>query len=162
MMDLIKEKGVLTAGITLHVGPGTFKPVKVENLEDHKMDPERYVISEAAASMINRAKSEKRRIIAVGTTAVRTLESACNADGKVNPGSAYTSLFVYPPYHFRVVDALLTNFHLPKSTLMALVSAFCEAAGGCIKGRDMLLGAYQQAVDKRYRFYSYGDCMLVK
>jgi S-adenosylmethionine:tRNA ribosyltransferase-isomerase len=137
------------AFVTLHVGPGTFLPVRSDNIAEHRMDAERFSISPEAANRINNA----RRIIAVGTTTVRTLESASGADGEVLARKGATDLFIYPPYHFRTVDALLTNFHLPRSTLLMLVSAFA--------GRDFLLGAYEEAIRERYRFYSYGDCMLI-
>jgi S-adenosylmethionine:tRNA ribosyltransferase-isomerase len=135
--------------VTLHVGPGTFLPVRSDNIANHRMHAERFSISAEAATRINKA----RRIVAVGTTTVRTLESARRADGKLLPQEGATDLFIYPPYHFRAVDALLTNFHLPRSTLLMLVSAFAE--------REFLLSAYKQAIRERYRFYSYGDCMLI-
>jgi S-adenosylmethionine:tRNA ribosyltransferase-isomerase len=135
--------------VTLHVGPGTFLPVRSDNIAEHCMHAERFCISPEAASRINNA----RRIIAVGTTTVRTLEAASGADGEVLAREGATDLFIYPPYHFRAVDVLLTNFHLPCSTLLMLVSAFA--------GRDFLLGAYEEAIRERYRFYSYGDCMLI-
>lgn len=135
--------------VTLHVGPGTFLPVRSENITEHRMHAERFSISQEAADKVNNA----RRIIAVGTTTVRTLESASRADGKVLAKEGATDLFIYPPYHFRAVDVLLTNFHLPRSTLLMLVSAFA--------GREFLLRAYEEAIRERYRFYSYGDCMLI-
>jgi S-adenosylmethionine:tRNA ribosyltransferase-isomerase len=135
--------------LTLHVGPGTFLPVRSDNIAEHRMHAERFSISPQAASRINDA----RRLIAVGTTTVRTLESARCKDGEVLAQEGATSLFIYPPYHFRTVDALLTNFHLPRSTLLMLVSAFA--------GREFLLRAYEEAIHERYRFYSYGDCMLI-
>ena len=135
--------------VTLHVGPGTFLPVRSDNLTEHRMHAERFFISPEAANRINNA----HRVIAVGTTTVRTLESATGADGDVLAREGATDLFIYPPYHFRAVDVLLTNFHLPCSTLLMLVSAFA--------GRDFLLGAYEEAIRERYRFYSYGDCMLI-
>jgi S-adenosylmethionine:tRNA ribosyltransferase-isomerase len=137
------------AFVTLHVGPGTFLPVRSDNIAEHRMDAERFSISPEVASRINNA----RRLIAVGTTTVRTLESARSKGGEVLAQEGATSLFIHPPYHFRTVDALLTNFHLPRSTLLMLVSAFA--------GRDFLLGAYEEAIRQRYRFYSYGDCMLI-
>jgi S-adenosylmethionine:tRNA ribosyltransferase-isomerase len=137
------------AFVTLHVGPGTFLPVRSDNIAEHRMDAERFFISPEVASRINNA----RRLIAVGTTTVRTLESARCKGGEVLAQEGATSLFIHPPYHFRTVDALLTNFHLPRSTLLMLVSAFA--------GRDFLLGAYEEAIRQRYRFYSYGDCMLI-
>jgi len=135
--------------VTLHVGPGTFLPVRYENITDHRMHAERFSISQEAATKINSAS----RIIAVGTTTVRTLESATQAGGEIVARERATDLFIYPPYRFRVVDILLTNFHLPHSTLLMLVSAFA--------GREFLLRAYEEAVRERYRFYSYGDCMLI-
>jgi len=135
--------------VTLHVGPGTFLPVRSENIAEHLMHAERFSISPEAANKINSA----HRIIAVGTTTVRTLESARRVDGKVQAQEATSNLFIYPPYRFRAVDVLLTNFHLPRSTLLMLVSAFA--------GREFLLGAYEEAIRERYRFYSYGDCMLI-
>jgi len=135
--------------VTLHVGPGTFLPVRSDTLTEHRMHAERFSISADAANKINNA----RRVIAVGTTTVRTLESATGADGEILAREGATNLFIYPPYHFRAVDVLLTNFHLPCSTLLMLVSAFA--------GRDFLLAAYEEAIRERYRFYSYGDCMLI-
>jgi S-adenosylmethionine:tRNA ribosyltransferase-isomerase len=137
------------AFVTLHVGPGTFLPVRSENVSEHRMHAEHFSISAPAASAINGAK----RIVAVGTTVVRVLESARRENGKLIPQTGSTDIFIYPPYRFRVVDHLLTNFHLPRSTLLMLVSAFA--------GREFLLRAYQQAIRERYRFYSYGDCMLI-
>ena len=135
--------------VTLHVGPGTFLPVRSENITDHRMHAERFSISQEAATKINSAS----RIIAVGTTTVRTLESATQTGGEVVAEARATDLFIYPPYRFRAVDGLLTNFHLPRSTLLMLVSAFA--------GREFLLRAYEEAIRERYRFYSYGDCMLI-
>ena len=135
--------------VTLHVGPGTFLPVRSDNVAEHRMHRERFCISPEAANKINAA----RRIVAVGTTAMRTLESANRADGKILAQEGATDLFIYAPYDFRAVDVLLTNFHLPCSTLLMLVSAFA--------GREFLLRAYQEAIGERYRFYSYGDCMLI-
>jgi S-adenosylmethionine:tRNA ribosyltransferase-isomerase len=135
--------------ITLHVGTGTFLPVRSEDLAEHRMHPEHFTISAEAANAINNAS----RIVAVGTTTVRTLESAKRASGQFLPQEGSTDIFIYPPYRFQVVDLLLTNFHLPRSTLLMLVSAFA--------GREFLLRAYKEAIRKRYRFYSYGDCMLI-
>jgi S-adenosylmethionine:tRNA ribosyltransferase-isomerase len=150
----LAARGVETCEITLHVGLGTFQPVRVKHIEDHHMDAERYEISEAAASAINRALGEGRRVVAVGTTSVRTLESvALEHDGRIAPGRGESSLFITPGFPFRVIRGLLTNFHLPQSTLLMLVSAFAE--------KDFVLGAYHHAVEARYRFYSYGDCMLI-
>ena len=137
------------AFVTLHVGPGTFLPVRSENVSEHRMHAEHFSISASAASAVNNAK----RIVAVGTTVVRVLESARHENGKLIAQTGSTDIFIYPPYRFRVIDRLLTNFHLPRSTLLMLVSAFA--------GREFLLHAYQEAIGERYRFYSYGDCMLI-
>lgn len=147
------EMGVDIAAVTLHVGPGTFRPVKTERLEDHVMHEERYSIGANAAGLINAAVAQGRRVVAVGTTVVRTLESAADEQGAVKEGTGRTSLFIRPPWDFKVVDALLTNFHLPRSTLLMLVSAFAE--------RELVLKAYAEAVQQKYRFFSYGDCMLI-
>jgi S-adenosylmethionine:tRNA ribosyltransferase-isomerase len=150
----LKQRGIETAEVTLHVGLGTFQPVREEIVEEHKLHSERYEISEEAAGKINRALDEKRRVVAVGTTTVRTLESAAREFGRVRAGSGESELFIYPGFQFRAVSALLTNFHLPQSTLMMLVCA--------LGGTERVLAAYQHAVEQRYRFYSYGDCMLVE
>lgn len=155
--EILKQiigRGVQVIEITLHVGPGTFKPVKSDSIEDHIMDREHYEISVEAARAINEAKNEGRRIIAVGSTVTRTLESAVLKNGSVEPGSGSTSLYITPGFKFKVVDAIVTNFHLPKSTLLILVSAFA--------GRDHTLKAYQEAIRERYRFYSYGDAMFIE
>jgi len=150
----IRERGVETAEVTLHVGLGTFQPVRVEKVEEHKLHSETYSISEEAAERIRRAKSESRRIVAVGTTTVRTLEYAAQlSGGEVRAGRGEANLFIYPGYKFQVIDALLTNFHLPESTLLMLVCA--------LGGKENVLHAYRHAVAERYRFYSYGDCMFV-
>jgi S-adenosylmethionine:tRNA ribosyltransferase-isomerase len=154
VIEALRERTIQTCEITLHVGLGTFQPVRVERAEDHKMEAERYEISQAAAAALNAALEQGRRIIAVGTTSLRTLESVGRERGQqIEPGRGETSLFIYPGFTFRVVRGLLTNFHLPKSTLLMLVCA--------LAGRDLTLRAYQHAVQERYRFYSYGDCMLV-
>lgn len=150
MLQKIEAMGVKLARVTLHVGLDTFRPIHEERVEDHKMHSEEYAISPAAAEAINSATG---RVVAVGTTTVRALESAASEDGMVQPGRRSTSLFIMPGYRFRVVDALLTNFHLPGSTLIVLVSAFA--------GREKVLAAYRQAVEHRYRFYSFGDAMLI-
>lgn len=157
----IRERGIEIAELTLHVGLGTFQPVHVENVEEHKLHRESFSISEAAAAQINRALAEKRRVVAVGTTTVRTLEfaayqNALSAVGTttINAGSGEADIFIYPGFEFRVVNALLTNFHLPRSTLLMLVSAFA--------GRENVLKAYAHAVEEKYRFFSYGDCMFVE
>ncbi len=150
----LKMRGVETCEITLHVGLGTFQPVRVKRIEDHQMESERYEVSETAASALNRAIRERRRVIAVGTTTVRTLESVAHEhDGVIAPCRGETRLFITPGFQFQVVSGLLTNFHLPQSTLLMLVSAFA--------GKDFVLSAYRHAVESRYRFYSYGDCMLI-
>lgn len=151
----IRQRDIEIAEITLHVGLGTFQPIHAEKVEEHKMHHESYFISEAVAGQINRALEEGRRVVAVGTTTVRTLEYAAGqGSGKVQAGSGEAGIFIYPGFQFRVVGALLTNFHLPKSTLLMLVSAFA--------GRENILGAYQHAVTEKYRFFSYGDCMLIE
>ena len=149
----LRKKGIEIVEILLHVGLGTFRPVKVENIEDHPMHSEYYRADLEAAEQINRAKQEGRRVIAVGTTAARTLETVGNDQGKVVPGAGWTDIFIYPGYTFKVVDVLLTNFHFPKSTLIMLVSA--------LAGRELTLKAYELAVAERYRFYSFGDAMLI-
>ena len=154
LLDRIRAKGVKVVEILLHVGLSTFRPVKVENIEEHKMHDEYYEISEAAAAEINAAKAEGRRVICVGTTSVRTLESAADRIGHVVAGSGNTEIFIYPPYTFKMVDGLITNFHLPESTLLMLVSA--------LAGREHILAAYEEAVEERYRFFSFGDAMLIQ
>jgi len=154
LLEEIAAAGVAIARVTLHVGIGTFKPVTAERIEDHRMERERYEIGEEAATAIRHAR-ERGRVVAVGTTVVRTLESAALAgEGTVRPGAGATELFITPGFRFQVVDALLTNFHLPRSTLLMLVSAFA--------GRERVLAAYEEAVREGYRFYSYGDAMLVE
>lgn len=155
ILDEVAERGVEIVPITLHVGIGTFQPVKVNDLAEHRMQTERYEVSEAAAASLNRALDEKRRIVAAGTTSVRTLESAIRAgDGRIIAGRAETAIFITPGFDFRVVDRLLTNFHLPESTLLMLVSAFA--------GVETIRTAYREAIAHQYMFYSYGDCMLVQ
>jgi len=159
VLEGIRGRGIQMCFVTLHVGLGTFAPVKSESIGGHVMHEERYELSEATAQAVNAAKREGRRVVAVGTTSVRVLESAARARGTLTPGKGKTRIFIYPPYEFRIVDMLLTNFHLPHSTLLMLVSAF--AAPKEIKGREMLLSAYAEAVRERYRFFSYGDAMLL-
>ena len=154
ILGRIRERGIEIAELTLHVGLGTFQPVRAERVEEHKIHSERFSISEEAASRINRALDAGRRMVAVGTTTVRTLEFAALNTGRVEAGSGEAELFIYPGFRFRVVGALLTNFHLPKSTLLMLVSAFA--------GRELVLKAYGHAVRECYRFYSYGDCMFIE
>jgi S-adenosylmethionine:tRNA ribosyltransferase-isomerase len=154
VLEKLCQRKIQTCEITLHVGLGTFQPVRVDRVEEHKMEAERYEISQAAAVALNGALEQGRRIIGVGTTSVRTLEHVGRErGGRIEPGRGETSLFIYPGFTFRMVRGLLTNFHLPKSTLLMLVCA--------LAGRDLTLRAYAHAVRERYRFYSYGDCMLV-
>ncbi len=148
----LKAMGVELAEVLLHVGLGTFRPVEAQKIEDHKMHKEYYEVSKKTAAAVNRAKSEGRRVIAVGTTAVRTLESM-GQTGNLRPGQGWTDIFIYPGYRFKIIDGLLTNFHLPKSTLLMLVSA--------LAGRERVLAAYEEAVREQYRFFSFGDCMLL-
>jgi S-adenosylmethionine:tRNA ribosyltransferase-isomerase len=154
ILGRMRERGIEIAEITLHVGLGTFQPVRAERVEDHQMHSEWFSISDDSALRINRALEAGRRVVAVGTTTVRTLEFAARESGRLQPGSGEADLFIYPGFRFRVVGALLTNFHLPKSTLLMLVSAFA--------GREFVLKAYEHAVRERYRFYSYGDCMFIE
>ena len=153
VLDRLAAQGVGKATVTLHVGIGTFRPVAVENVEEHKMDFERWQIPEEAAQKIAAAKTGGGRVVAVGTTSVRTLESAAARSEGFGAGQGRTDLFIHPPYEFRVVDAMVTNFHLPKSTLIMMISAFA--------GREFVLEAYREAIRERYRFFSYGDCMLI-
>jgi len=152
-LRLFAERGVRTATITLHVGIGTFAPVKACDVQDHTMEAEWTEISEETARKIEDTKARAGRVIAVGTTTTRALESFADGKGGVKPGNGMTSLFIYPPHRFRVIDALVTNFHLPKSTLIMMVSAFA--------GKDFLIKAYQEAIRRKYQFYSYGDAMLI-
>lgn len=154
VLDRLKQKGIDLEWITLHVGLGTFLPVRAQNIEEHKMHLEYYTVPPSVADKINAAKKEGRPILAVGTTSVRTLESAADQNGIVRAGTAGTNIFMYPGYKFKVVDQMFTNFHTPESTLIMLVSAFA--------GRDNIMNAYQKAVEQKYRFFSYGDCMLIK
>ncbi len=154
LLKQIEEKGVNIANVTLHVGIGTFRPVKEENIEDHKMHTEHFYIKEEDAQKINEAKQNGKRVIAVGTTSCRVLETiADEKTGMVKAQEADTGIYIYPGYKFKCIDALITNFHLPKSTLLMLVSAFA--------GREFILQAYEEAVENRYRFFSFGDAMLI-
>ncbi len=153
LLECIRDKGIGLEAITLHVGYGTFLPVRVEDIRQHRMHAEHFFISEAAATAIHAAKARGGRVVAVGTTSIRTLEYAADAHGRIKPGSGACDLFIYPGYRFKVVDAVVTNFHLPKSTLMMLISAFA--------GRETVLSAYAQAVASQYRFFSYGDAMFI-
>ncbi len=153
LLQKIRDKGVEIAEVLLHVGLGTFRPVKEENVLDHKMHSEYYEVDEKAADIVNRAKKEGRRVIAVGTTSVRTLETVADENGMLHPCKGNTEIFIYPPYHFRCVDALITNFHLPESTLIMLVASLCS--------REEILRVYKTAVEERYRFFSFGDACLI-
>ena len=154
LLQKIREQGTEIAEITLHVGLGTFRPVKTDTIEDHHMHSEYYRIDEEAARKINKAKARGGRVIAVGTTSIRTLESAMAAMGEIKPIAKETDIFIYPGYQFKIVDAIITNFHLPESTLIMLVSAFA--------GRDVILNAYRHAVEEKYRFFSFGDAMFIE
>ena len=154
LLEQIKEKGVKVVSVTLHVGLGTFRPVQVENILDHKMHSEYYEVSEETAKILNETKANGGRIISVGTTSTRTLESVTDKNGIVHAGSGETQIFIYPGYKFKAIDGLITNFHLPKSTLIMLVSA--------LAGRKNVLNAYKEAVEKKYRFFSFGDAMFIK
>ena len=154
LLEEIRGDGVRIAEITLHVGLGTFRPVKVEKVEEHHMHSEYYQVSPEAADLVNRTRSEGGRIIAVGTTSCRTLESASDEEGILHAGSGNTDIFIYPGYRFKIVDALITNFHLPKSTLMMLVSA--------LAGKDNIMHAYHEAIQERYRVFSFGDAMFIR
>ncbi len=153
LLEEIKAMGISVVGVTLHVGLGTFRPVKVDDITKHHMHSEFYNVTPAAADEINMVNANGGRIICVGTTSCRTIESSADENGILNAGSDYTSIFIYPGYHFKVLDALITNFHLPESTLMMLVSA--------LAGRDKILAAYNEAVKERYRFFSFGDAMFI-
>lgn len=154
LLNEVKEKGVDIAEVTLHVGLGTFRPVKVDNVLDHHMHSEFYMVSQEAADKINNAKKNGGRIISVGTTSTRTLESAADENGMLHECSGWTDIFIYPGYKFKAIDCLITNFHLPESTLLMLVSA--------LAGRDNIMAAYNEAVKERYRFFSFGDAMFIK
>lgn len=153
ILEKVRARGAHIAEITLHVGYGTFEPVRVADLAQHAVAPEQTEISAATAELVNRAKANKNRVVAIGTTTVRALENATNANGIVEPGKRSAELTITPGYRFKTVDALLTNFHLPQSSLLVLVSTFA--------GRDLIMNAYAHAVAEKYRFYSYGDCMLI-
>ncbi len=154
LLDKIEAKGVKIAKVTLHVGLGTFRPVKTENIEEHHMHSEHYEMSEETAKIINKAKENGKRVIAVGTTSCRTLESVAQKEGCIRASEGYTDIFIYPGYTFRAMDGIITNFHLPESTLIMLISAFA--------GRDKVMNAYKTAVEQRYRFYSFGDAMMIR
>lgn len=154
LLNEIRAMGVRIAEVTLHVGLGTFRPVKVENVQEHHMHSEFYQIDEEAANIINETKQRGGRVICVGTTSCRTIESAAAEDGTIRPCSGWTEIFIYPGYRFKVLDCLITNFHLPESTLVMLVSA--------LAGREQILHAYEEAVKERYRFFSFGDAMFIE
>ena len=154
ILEALKNKGVEIAYVNLTVGLGTFRPVKCENILEHKMDSEEFEISQETADVINKAKANGKKLVAVGTTTVRTLETAFQQFGEIKACKSASQLFIYPPYEFKVVDNLITNFHLPKSTLLMLVSA--------LEGKDFIFKAYEEAIKEKYMFYSYGDCMLLK
>ena len=154
LLQQIRDMGIDIAEVTLHVGLGTFRPVKVDTIEEHHMHSEFYRIEQSEADKINRAKANGHRVIAVGTTSTRTLESAAEEDGTLREKSGWTDIFIYPGYKFKVIDALITNFHLPQSTLVMLVSALAD--------REHILAAYKKAVEEKYRFFSFGDAMLIK
>jgi S-adenosylmethionine:tRNA ribosyltransferase-isomerase len=154
LLRAIEDKGVEIVYITLHVGYGTFLPIRVNDIREHRMHSERFFVPSMSAKRINIAKAEGRRIVAVGTTCVRTLEYASDSEGYLSEAQAQCDLFIYPSYRFKIVDAMITNFHLPASTLLMLVSAFA--------GQDKIMRAYQEAIRKKYRFFSYGDAMLIK
>ena len=153
LLEEVKKKGVSIAKVTLHVGLGTFRPVKVDNILEHHMHSEFYMIDDEAAEIINKTKENGGKVISVGTTSTRTLETVADANGRVKPCSGWTDIFIYPGYKFKIVDRLITNFHLPESTLLMLVSALYD--------RDRVLDAYKVAVEEKYRFFSFGDAMLI-
>ncbi|WP_244833267.1 tRNA preQ1(34) S-adenosylmethionine ribosyltransferase-isomerase QueA [Clostridium sp. BJN0001] len=154
LLQKIKDKGVNVTYLTLHVGLGTFRPVKVENVEDHQMHSEYYHLSQETADIVNKTKERGNKVVAVGTTSVRTLESVADENGHLKEQGGWTSIFIYPGYKYKVVDRLITNFHLPQSTLVMLVSA--------LAGKDKIMNAYKEAVNEKYRFFSFGDAMFIK
>ena len=154
LLAALEQKGVFCAFVTLHVGLGTFRPVKAERVEDHLMHSEYYEITQEACDKIRKAKETGHRVIAVGTTSCRVLESKSNPDGTIAPGSGWTNIFIYPGYRFKMLDGLITNFHLPESTLLMLVSS--------LAGRELILKAYHEAIQERYRFFSFGDAMFIQ
>ena len=152
-MKRLEIKGIEFAPVTLHVGLGTFRPVDVEDLTKHKMDSEELYISEETSNLVNQAKTNKRKVCAIGTTSTRALESSVTVNKQLKPFSGWTNKFIFPPYEFSIPDALITNFHMPKSTLLMMISAYC--------GHDLMMKAYKEAIKEKYRFYSYGDAMLI-
>ncbi|MDM1406571.1 tRNA preQ1(34) S-adenosylmethionine ribosyltransferase-isomerase QueA [Myroides sp. DF42-4-2] len=153
LMKRLEINGIKFAEITLHIGLGTFNPVEVEDLSKHKMDSEEFVVSQEACDIVNFAKEEKHRVCAVGTTCMRALESSVSSSQTLNPFVGWTNKFIFPPYDFSIADCMITNFHMPKSTLLMMISAFC--------GHDLMMKAYKEAVEEGYKFYSYGDAMLI-
>ncbi|MBB1138443.1 tRNA preQ1(34) S-adenosylmethionine ribosyltransferase-isomerase QueA [Myroides sp. WP-1] len=153
LMKRLEINGIKFAEITLHIGLGTFNPVEVEDLSKHKMDSEEFVVSQEACDIVNQAKEEKHRVCAVGTTCMRALESSVSSSQTLNPYRGWTNKFIFPPYDFSIADCMITNFHMPKSTLLMMISAFC--------GHDLMMKAYKEAVEEGYKFYSYGDAMLI-
>ncbi|WP_158961410.1 tRNA preQ1(34) S-adenosylmethionine ribosyltransferase-isomerase QueA [Myroides fluvii] len=153
LMKRLEINGIKFAEITLHIGLGTFNPVEVEDLSKHKMDSEEFVVSQEACDVVNEAKDLKHRVCAVGTTCMRALESSVSSSQTLNPYSGWTNKFIFPPYDFSIADCMITNFHMPKSTLLMMISAFC--------GHDLMMKAYKEAVEEGYKFYSYGDAMLI-
>ncbi len=153
LMKRLEINGIKFAEITLHIGLGTFNPVEVEDLSKHKMDSEEFVITQEACDIVNNAKANKHRVCAVGTTGMRALESSVSSNQTLNPYRGWTNKFIFPPYDFSIADCMVTNFHMPKSTLLMMISAFC--------GHDLMMKAYKEAVENEYKFYSYGDAMLI-
>ena len=153
LLKRLELKGINFAEVTLHVGLGTFRSVEVEDLTKHKMDSEQVIISEEAAQIVNEAKRNKKRVCAIGTTSMRSIETSVSTDGMLKPFDGWTNKFIFPPYEFSIADSLITNFHTPLSTLLMMISAFC--------GHDLMIQAYQEAIKEKYRFYSYGDAMLI-
>ena len=153
LLKRLEIKGINFAEVTLHVGLGTFNPVEVEDLSKHKMDSEEMIISQEACDIVNNAKAKKKKICCVGTTSMRAMESSVSSQRTLNPYTGWTNKFIYPPYDFSIADCMITNFHTPKSTLLMMISAFC--------GHDLMMKAYKEAVQEKYRFYSYGDAMLI-
>lgn len=153
LLKRLEIKGIDFAEVTLHVGLGTFNPVEVEDLSKHKMDSEEMIISQEACDIVNNAKAKKKKVCCIGTTAMRAMESSVSSQRTLNPYTGWTNKFIYPPYDFSLADAMVTNFHTPKSTLLMMISAFC--------GHDLMMKAYKEAIQEKYRFYSYGDAMLI-
>ena len=153
LLKRLELKGINFAEVTLHVGLGTFRSVEVEDLTKHKMDSEQAIVGEDAVRIVNEAKKNKKRVCAIGTTSMRTIETSVSTTGDLKPFNGWTNKFIFPPYEFSIADSLITNFHTPLSTLLMMISAFC--------GHDLMMKAYQEAIKEKYRFYSYGDAMLI-